>query len=389
MDLYEIAKGKRILLFDGFVKQSLPYMRSFKKFGCEITVVCRSKIDCAYFSRLPDHKIMWEYDYDNPASTARILDLIKSGKYDIVYPMFDGTVQLISHHKEELSKYAVIIANDKDVFDAAFNKEEVMRVCMENGIPCPQTLFHVESVEKVKDSGISFPLIIKPHSMYGARGFHRFSSYEEMAEYVERKKIDLTKYVVQEYIPDGSRVMAANIYIDRNGEIKSSYLYACKHLYPEVGGTSTLNAILVREDIRECCNKLVKLMNLRGEVDVDLVLDSRDNLGKVIEINVRPAHGVAVGFFFGIDNGQQVLEDALGLPVTSMEINRTDTAVRISQTDALWFLKSPDRFKRSPRKLGYKRVKDQMFSWDDPGPWFAVLIDGLVNYRKKMAEKTQ
>lgn len=389
MDLFQAAKGKHILLFDGFLKQSLPYMRSFKRYGCEITIICRSKMDCAYLSRLPDHKIMWEYDFNDRAATDKIINLIKSRKYDIVYPMFDGTVEFISHHKAELAEYAVVIANDSDVFDAAFNKENVMRVCMENDIPCPKTLFNVHSVEEVKESGISFPLIIKPHSMYGARGFHRFSSYPEMVEYVQKKEIDLSHYVVQEYIPDGSRLMGANIYIDRNGEIKSSYLYICEHIYPEVGGTSTLNAILVRPDIEEYCNKLVKLMNLRGEVGVDLMLDSRDKLGKVIEINVRPVHGIAVGFFFGIDNGQQALEDALNYPVTEMKINRTDTAIRITQTDTLWFLKSPDRFKRSARKLGYKHVRDQMFFWDDPLPWFAVLIDGLANYKKKMAEKTQ
>ena len=389
-ELQIISKGKHVLITEGYCKQSLPFIRGFKKLGCIVSVLCGSKLDCAYASRLPDHKIIGTCDPKRPEESEEfIVNLVKTGEYDLVYPIFDFSARILSHHKEELAKYAIIYANDREIFDAANDKNEVMRVCMSNGIPCPVTIFGANTLEDVEKSGISFPVIIKPRCMYGARGFHKFSTFEEMSEYVSEKGLNLSEFVIQEYIPDGSRLIGANVFIDRFGEIKSSYLYVCEHVYPEIGGTSTLNAILVRDEIKEYCNRLVKLMNLHGEVGVDLMLDGRDNIGKVIEINVRPVHGVSVGFFFGIDNAQQVFEDAFGLPVTNMEITRTDTAVRILQTDVLWFFSSPDRFKRSPRKLGYKHVKEQMFFWDDPLPWFAFLFDGVKNYRKKMLEKTQ
>ena len=383
-------KGKKVLILEGYCKQCLPFIRGFKNLGCEVTILCETKLDCGYASRLPDHKILGICDLKRPKESERyIVNLVKTGNYDLVYPLFDFSARILSHHKEELSQYAVIYANDKDVFDKANDKNEVMRVCMANDIPCPRTIFDVSSIDDVEKSGIEFPIIIKPRRMYGARGYHRFNDINEMKEYVRERGISLSDYVVQEFIPEGSRLMGANIFVDRDGEIKSSYLYICEHIYPEDGGTSTLNAILIREDIRKYCNKLVKIMNLRGEVGVDLMIDSRNNVGKVIEINVRPVHGVSVGFFFGVDNARQVMEDAFGDTVTDMKINRTDTAVRITQTDVLWFLSSPDRFKRSPKKLGYKHVKEQMFFWDDPLPWFAFLLDGVKNYRKKMLEKTQ
>jgi len=381
-------KGKRVLLLEGYCKQCLPFIRGFKKLGCEVTILCGSKLDCGYVSRLPDHRIIGTCDLKKPEESEKyIVDLIKNGNYDIVYPLFDFSARILSHNKEELSKYAIIYANDKDIFDKANDKNEVMRVCMDNNIPCPKTVFDICSLDDVINSKIEFPVIIKPRRMYGARGYRKFDSFENMSQYVSENDIDLSEYVVQEFIPEGSKLMGANIFVDRNGEIKSSYLYVCEHIYPEDGGTSTLNAILRRDDIRRYCNKLVKLMNLRGEIGVDLMIDSRNNVGKVIEINVRPVHGVSVGFFFGVDNAKQVLEDALDMPVTRMSIKRSDTCVRISQTDMLWFLKSPDRFRRSPKKLGYKHVVDQMFFWDDPLPWFAFLLDGMKNYKKKMLEK--
>ena len=382
-------KGKHILVLEGYCKQVLPFLRGFKEQGCEVTVLCGSKIDCGYASRLPDYKILGVCDLHEPEESEKyIVELVKNGHYDMVFAPFDFSARILSHNKEELSKYAIIYALDREIFDVVNNKEEVMRVCMENGIPCPQTFFDVEKAEDIEGK-VQFPVIIKPHSMYGARGFHLFHSAEEMREYVNEKQINLKDYVIQEYIPAGSRLMGGNVMIDRKGEIKSSYLYICEHIFPEEGGTSTLNCILTRPDITENCNKLVKLMNLQGEMGVDLMLDVRDNVGKVIEINPRPVHGIALGFFAGINHAQQILEDAFGMEVTPMEVTKPKAASRIGQTDMLWFLSSKDRFRRMACRLGYKPVKEQMFFWDDPLPWFAFLWSGIKDFRKKMKEKRQ
>lgn len=386
----KIGKGRHVLLLEGYCKQCLPFLRGFKELGCEVSILCGSRLDCGYASRLPDHRILGICDLKRPKESEEyIVSLISTGKYDLVFPLFDFSARILSRHKAELSRYAVIYANDPEVFDAANDKLNVMRVCMENGLPCPATVTDVTSVEELHHRRIRFPVIIKPRRMYGARGFHVFRSLDEMDEYVRKRQLDLSGYVVQEFIPEGSRVMGGNVFVDRDGEIKSLYLYVCEHLYPENGGTSTLNAILIRKDIEKTCEELVRMMHLRGVIGIDLMLDCRDGAGKVIEINVRPVHGITLGFLCGIDHARQVFEDAFGLPVTPMQVNRTDTCLRILQTDVLWFLSSPDRFSRQPRKLGYRHVKEQMFFWDDPLPWFAFLIGGVKDYRRKMLEKRQ
>lgn len=199
MDVKQIAKGKHVLIPEGYCKQCLPFIRGFKQLGCELTVLCGSKMDSGYASRLPDHKILGTCDLNRPEESERFMvDLVKTGNYDLVYPIFDFSARIFSHHKEELSKYAIIYANDKDVFDRANDKNEVMRVCMENDIPCPKTIFEVNTVEDIENSSLKFPMIIKPRRMYGARGFHQFASIDEMKQYVSEKAIDLSDYVVQE-----------------------------------------------------------------------------------------------------------------------------------------------------------------------------------------------
>lgn len=375
-------------MLEGYCKQCLPFIRGFRDLGCDVTVLCNSKLDCCYFSRLPKNKIIGICDPHRPEeSEDYIVNLIKTGEYDLVFAPFDFSARIIAKHKEELSKYSIIYSNDKEVFNAGNDKETVMKVCMDNSIPCPRTYFDIETPEDLKKRELEFPIIIKPRSMYGARGFHNFNSLEELEKYLSEKHINLAEYVVQEFIPLGSSVIGGIHFVDKNGDIKSGCLYQCLHLYPEDGGTSTLNALLDRPDIEETCRKLIGLMNLKGIVGIDLMIDKRDNVGKVIEINVRPPHGASLAFIGGINLAQQVLEDAFGEKVTPMEISRTDFCLRILQTDVLWFLSSPDRFRKRPSKLGYKHVKEQMFYWDDPLPWFAFLISGVKDYRKKMLEK--
>lgn len=381
---------KHILILEGYCKQCLPFIRGFKELGCKVTVLCQSKLDCGYASRLPDHKILGICDFSRPKeSETYIINLVKTGHYDLVFPAFEFSARILSHNKEELSKYAIIYSNDANVFDRANDKNEVMKVCMDNGIPCPHTLFGVKQPEDIITKGLKYPIIIKPRRSYGGRGFHPFDNEEQLRFYLTKNNINLDDYVVQERIPADRIGIACNAFVDRNGNVKSCFSYVCKHMFPEVGGTSTLNALIDRPDVKETCTKLLKKMNIRGIVGVDIMIDSRDNIGKVIEINVRPSHAITIGFLSGFNLCRQILEDAYNLEVTEYNTIRTDFCLRIGQTDMLWFFSSPDRFKKTPSKMGYKKVYEQMFYWDDPMPWFAFLLSGMLDYRKKMKEKKQ
>lgn len=383
-----IGTRKHVLILEGYCKQCLPFIRGFKEFGCEVSVLCGSRLDCGYASRLPDHKILGVCDLYKPEeSEDYIVDLIKTGRYDIVFPLFDMSARILATHFDELKKYAFICANTKEIYGKASDKLEVMKACEGLGIPHPKTAFDVLDIQDIKESGLCYPLIIKPRSLYGARGFRRFDTANSLERCLKERHIKLNDYVVQEQIPEDSSLVTCVLYIDRNGDIKSSYLYKSAHFYPIEGGTSTLNGIMERKDIIENCKRLVNFMKLRGLVGIDLMVDNRDNIGKIIEINARCVHGITLGIEVGVNHAQQILEDAIGQQVTAMAPIRDDVCCRIFQTDVLWWLSSPKRFQLTPQKLGYKKVKEQMFYWDDPLPWFAFLFGGLKDFRRKMKEK--
>ena len=180
MTFEETVRGKHILILEGYARQCLPYMREFKRFGCEVSLLCHTRLDCGYASRLPDHKILGICDPDRYEDSEKfIIDLIKSGKYDLVFPLVDFSAGILARHKEELSDYAKICTNDCSVYERSQDKLEVMRVCAENDIPHPMTIENVSTVADVLSSGIQLPFIIKPRRGCGARGFHKFETAED------------------------------------------------------------------------------------------------------------------------------------------------------------------------------------------------------------------
>lgn len=384
MDWKAAARGKHILMLEGYARQSLPFMREFKKLGMEVSLLCHTKMDCGYASRLPDHKILGICEPEEYEKSEKyIIKLVKTGKFDLVLPLVDFSASILAKHKKELTEYAEILVSDRSVFDKAQDKLQVMKTCMENDISCPMTLNGISNIAEIIESGIQFPIVIKPRRGCGAKGFHKIWDKDELNRVVGGNDICLSEMVIQECLPIESALISDNIYIDKSGEIKSSFLYRCHRFYPLAGGTGTFNLTFDRKDVHEECARLVKLMGLRGCVGVDLMIDPRDNKAKVIEINPRILACSKIGFVAGVNQAQQIIQDVYGDVVTPMINYKTNVGVRMSQIDVLWFLKSPDRFKAKPSWFKIRGVKDQMFSIDDPLPWFAFLFRGVIKLKSE------
>lgn len=376
-------KGKKILILEGYARQCLPFMRSFKKHGCEVTVLCNSKIDLGYASRFPDHKIIGICDPDRYVESEKyICDLIRKGKYDLVLPLVDFSAKILSDNKMELSQYSAIASNTKGVFDISQDKLSVMKICMDNNIPCPKTLTDIHSVDDIK---LSYPIVVKPRRGCGAKGFHCFQTMDELRAFVRESNVDLSEYVVQEYIEQTNCNLSSNIFIDDNGRIKSAFVYQSKRWYPLKGGTGTFNQLVERQDAIESSKKLADILQLRGWFGVDFIEDPITKQAKVIEVNPRILACAKIGFVAGIDMALPVLQKEFGAIVENQVVKKHNVCVRMSQTDILWFIKSPDRFRTNPS--WFKLAKDQTFSLDDPLPWFSFLLRGLIRLEREESQR--
>ena len=307
--------------------------------------------------------------------------------FDVVVPTVDFSAKLLADNKEEFSRYAKVVSNDKEIYDIAGDKLETMKACMENGIPCPITVCDIDNIEQVMDSQLTYPLVVKPRVGYGAIGFKKVENEQQLRNLFSSAECNPKDYVFQEYIPQTGLQYECAMFIDSNNEVKTSVVFSKNRWFPVEGGSSTLNITVDRPDIVRSCEKLLKQIGWRGPADIDLIQDERDGKAKIMEINPRVSGSVKIVFEAGVDQAKQMLELVYGEEVTKYDTCKIGQRLRCSQTDLLWFLKSKNRFRSNPSWFSFKDTKDHTFYISDPLPWFAFSIAGVCKYRKEMEKR--
>ena len=378
-----------VLIFGAGGRQTLPMCRGFYKLGCRVTVYCSHKMDTGYMTRFKHKKILFDKSKANGEDFYTFgARLIKTGDYDLVVPMGDKTAMFLSQNKEEFSKYAKIAVNDWDVFSKVIDKSKTMLICEENGIPAPRTLYSEDPVTEIREKGLSYPVVVKPKTGVGSIGFNIVHSEEKLKKLLEDYDNSNGPLLVQEYIEQGDQPQyGAEFFRDRDGVIRSKLIFKKPRWFPLDGG-STVCAVSVHDDeILDSCTRLLDALNWEGTANFDLVWDEKEKKAKILEINPRVSAIVKLSFVVGIDVARLMVENAMGYPVTDMTEYEDNKQISCLLVDCLWLVKSKDRFRSKPSWFARWRIKDTIFSWDDPIPTIGFIYESFTGYRSAMSKR--
>ncbi len=379
---------RKALVLDGNTRQVLPIIKRLHELGYDITTICNSKWDEGYVSRYVDSKIVSHYDKTLEDVLKKTSSEVFKGKYDLLFPLTDETMDMVTKHQDDYSPYVKMPIPDRCVFVRAYDKQTTMNICMDNGIPCPITKRENESLEEfVKQVG--FPLIAKPRSDSGSMGLKIISNENELRLLIETGVIRWDKYLIQEYIPLTGRQYNAHMFVDKGGRICTSLMTEKCRWFPVDGGASCMSRTIQNGDIRRICEKLMKVIGWQGYCDIDLIEDPRTGIVKVIEINGRASANIKICELAGIDIVSQMVDYSHGVAVKRQNPKKQDVRLRCIITDALWLLKSKERFTRKPSWFSFRRTKDQIFSIQDPIPFFAFVISSIPKYKSEMKKRSR
>lgn len=381
-------KGIKVLLLEGFARQSMAIMESLHRDCYHVTTYNSRKTDLGYLSHYPDKKLLGFWDReDEEASAKAILEVLKTDHYDVTIPLTDFSATMLSRRKDEFNQFTRVAVNDWPVFQMAADKQNTMNACMDNGIPCPKTLRHADSIDEVLESGLEYPFIIKPRVGYGSIGFHRIDNEEDLRKHFESCIEKFGPMLVQEYIPHTDIQYKCEVFIDGNGTVKSAHVFDKTRWYPIDGGSTCCSTSVSRPDIVENSVKLLQAIGWCGYGDVDLIQDPRDHVAKVMEINPRITASVKVCTYSGVDFARQIVELETGEEVTEYLDYKTGITLRYFHTDLLWFFESPNRFKAKPSWFSWRHTTDQIWNPRDPLPWFGYTIQGFAKFGKEKRKR--
>lgn len=380
---------KRVLIIDGSSQQALPLIKGFNLLGFHVVVYSSHWYDAGRSYKYTDEIVEGFADFFNEEKTKEsIFNVVMSGKYDLVIPTEDFFATILSKNKNLLSKYSFIYVNDWTIYQKAIDKLSTMTVCMEKDIPCPKTVL-VNDFADI-DVELEFPVVVKPRTSFGARGFNVVYNKEDLQGVVKKTEEEYGPVLVQEYIPQTDKQYQVEMVMGDDGECKAFVLMDKVRWYPLEGGSSTCNVTIHDEQIKRNCVALLSAIRWRGYASLDLIRDPRDGQAKIMEINPRINGTAKICFAAGVDLSLLIAQEMYGKKVESQLDYKDGVVLRYFHKDILWFLKSKKRFNAKPSWFVFKDTVDEIFGWDDLRPAILFTIASLKKLiQKKYYEQIQ
>lgn len=342
-----VEQKKKVLILDGGAAHAMAIAECLKKSGYQVAVLCNNKFEYGYHTKYADERFFGK-DSHEKGYADWMLDFLKEHHFDVLIPTSDTSAEFMSFHKEELLPLTGVLMPDRAVFKKGYDKNELMKVCRENGFPHPYTVDLSEvSVEDASLDTFPYPGLLKPNLTSGGRGMTLVNNHEELKSVYPAIHQQYGECHLQQFIKAGGRQVKVQIMTDKDGNPAYSTVIWKQRYYPVNGGSSCCNVTIDEPETAAICGQVLKKIGWIGFADFDLIENPDTKELLIMEINPRIPACVRSAFKSGIDFATMIADTTLGLPLREYSYT-PGKRLRHLGFEVLWFLKSPNRWKAKP-----------------------------------------
>jgi len=258
-----------------------------------------------------------------------LVALVRVVQPDVFLPLGSHCVRAAGRQVAELSRHTALVVPTQDAFLAAFDHAVCAAECAELQIPCPAVYTPEEALARLSDGGRAESVVVKPRTDKGeARGV----SYVRGPDALRRSLADCTARfggaIVQEYIPgDTSAMRTVVLLFDKESRLLAAFTTCKLRQWPPTGGVTALSISTAEAPLVESVLPFFHRWRWRGFAEVELKVDRRDGVAKVIEINPRNPGYLRFPIVCGLPLGRLAVAAATGeagaaLPFPSYAVGR-------------------------------------------------------------------
>ena len=375
---------KKVLILDGGAAHAMAIAECLHKNGYSVAVLCNNKNEYGYHTKYADERYLGK-DSHEKGYAEWLLDFLKEHHFDVLIPTSDTSAECMSFHKAELELLTGVLMPDKEIFKKGYDKNELMKVCRENGFPHPFTvdLSEVTVEDETAVADFPFPGLLKPNLTSGGRGMTLVHNYEELKAVYPAIHQQYGACHLQQYIKAGGRQVKVQIMTDRDGNPAYSSVIWKQRYYPVNGGSSCCNITIDEPTTAEICGQVLKKIGWIGFADFDLIENPDTKELLIMEINPRIPACIRSVFKSGIDYATMISDMTLGK--TLREYRYTPgKKLRHLGFELLWFLKSPERFTAKPSWLSFWG-RDLYYQDWIKGDFMAFFWGSWGNFKKQLS----
>ena len=319
-------------------------------------------------------------------SIKELSSILDKNHYDVIFPMSDKFVSLLSKNKDFLEKkYGVKCAcPNYDTLSIVENKHLFMMFCSQKNIPHPKTL--PINNENFEDCAIhiGFPSLIKPDFSVGARGITKVYSLIELKEKISSVIENYGSCTLQELINNEDYYYNVMLYRNNKGDFPAYTIRKIVRMFPVDAGSSSCLITKDNHELLEICKDCLNKLNWIGMADFD-VLQRQDNKEfKIIEINPRVPASLRAAAISGINFPEIIVLDAMGKTVPNYKY-QPGKILRYLGLDIMWFFKAKNRSGAYPHWCHFygNHIYYQDIYMNDPSTWWTWLIEGISKIKKR------
>lgn len=371
-----------VLLLGAEESPAIPILWSLARRSVPVTVASHRRLCAGMLSRYPVGRRL----YPDPVREADrfvawLLREVRSGGYPVTLGCGEQVTYLLSRHKPDLAPHTSVPIVDIDVFLKCRDKSRTMKAAAECGVPTPITWYPEEIGLEEVVARAGYPAVLKPCVSDGARGIVFAHTPDELRRAYAPTRERYGACIVQDYVPHSGSQYKAELLLDRSSRVRISGVYAKLRYYPPAGGSSTLNRTVLREDLARYGATLLRHIHWYGMGDCDFIVDPRDGVPRLMEVNPRFTRTIRVLVEAGLDFPYELYRLALGETPSEVPHYRPDVFLRYLPADLAWFLRSGERFRAQPSFFRFisRDLHYEEWSVRDPfagvGYWLSLILD--------------
>jgi biotin carboxylase len=317
----------------GIIRALRPYaqkvvatMEGDNRFVARLSHAANSRlVDKRYYAPSPAQD--WKAGRIQKENTAReeayiqaVLRICEREQIDTVFPSFDPHVYVFAKNKERFERFGVLIPiPDYETVIIPVDKYRTICAAEEAGIPCPKTYLpkNEDDLRRIGEE-IGFPLVIKPRFTSAGQGMKIVRDLPELCEETRLVMQEQGMPMIQEYIP-GRQKPNFNLLLTKAGELKVAFcVRQFRHLFRVSLNVPSARESSVPEPYVMHAAKLVQNLGYWGGTNIEMKIDSRDGVSKLMEINPRRAYALWARVELGINEPLICLKIARGEEVNGI-----------------------------------------------------------------------
>ncbi|HGH1676155.1 ATP-grasp domain-containing protein [Clostridium perfringens] len=294
MNILITSCGRRTKLIEYFKKE-------FSRCGNVIVTDCDELAPALYFA----DKFYITSRIDNERYIDEILEICERENVKGILSLIDPELSLLAKNRERFEEIGVkVIGSSYEVTELCFDKYEFFKFLNKNGFKCAKTYISLDEFKNDYELGkIDFPVFIKPRTGSASLGINKVNSMEHL-ELLYKLFSDM---IIQEFIY--GQEYGVDCYIDLvSSEVISIFIK--KKIRMRSGETD--KAISIKDEILfDTIEKLVKKLNLKGTVDIDVFKNNDEWI--ISEINPRFGGGHLLAYECNENYPKLILNNLIGL----------------------------------------------------------------------------